>query len=277
MSRHVFKCRVFLVSETCRWHVADKTRHVCKWRLGKTRQNKTFPAKGDITNLPLTRKQGLKFNSLARSLEPKSIELATQRVVQIQDANYKKADLPEVVKTCTHLSQNEQNELLEVLCELWIRRPFRWHIGWLEYGAYKLRVEAWCKAVSRQLSQLCQMSVCRFCSCPNGDILCRVGNMTWHVAGHVADTRKCRVGRVSKTTMSAFADMSLHVGNSFELKHKKCIVANVPVRLGWFVLVCCNWYKLGIRVSLLCRNDTQCRPRFGHIDTCWRHVGDIVG
>jgi hypothetical protein len=26
----------------------------------------------DITNLPLTRKQGLEFNSLARSLEPKS-------------------------------------------------------------------------------------------------------------------------------------------------------------------------------------------------------------
>jgi len=43
----------------------------------------------DITNLPLTRKQGLEFNSLARSLEPKSTELATQRVVQILDANYK--------------------------------------------------------------------------------------------------------------------------------------------------------------------------------------------
>ena len=57
----------------------------------------------DITNLPFTRKQGLEFNSLARSLEPKSTELATQRVVQILDANYKKADLPEVVKTCTHL------------------------------------------------------------------------------------------------------------------------------------------------------------------------------
>ena len=43
----------------------------------------------DITNLPVTRKQGLEFNSLARSLEPKSTELATQRVVQILDANYK--------------------------------------------------------------------------------------------------------------------------------------------------------------------------------------------
>jgi hypothetical protein len=50
-------------------------------------------------------------------LKPKSTELATQRTVRILDANYKKADLPEVVKTCTHLSQNEQNELLEVLWE----------------------------------------------------------------------------------------------------------------------------------------------------------------
>jgi len=75
---------------------------------------------GDITNLPLTRKQGLEFNSLARSFEPKSTELATQRVVQILDANYKKADLPEVVKTCTHLSQNKQNELpLKYLFCIW--------------------------------------------------------------------------------------------------------------------------------------------------------------
>jgi len=51
----------------------------------------------------------------------------------------------------------------------------------------------------KKLSQLCQMSACRFC-CPNGNILCRVGDMLRHVAGHVADTRKCRVGRVSKTT-----------------------------------------------------------------------------
>ncbi len=41
----------------------------------------------DITSLPLTRNQGLEFNSLARLLEPKSTELATQRVVQILDAN----------------------------------------------------------------------------------------------------------------------------------------------------------------------------------------------
>jgi len=45
----------------------------------------------DIINLPLLRIKELDFNSLARSLEPKSTELATQRVVQILDANYKKA------------------------------------------------------------------------------------------------------------------------------------------------------------------------------------------
>jgi len=71
----------------------------------------------DITNLQLPRKQGLKFNSLARLLVERCTEVATQRTIRILDANYKKADLPAVVKTCTHLSQNEQNELLEVLWE----------------------------------------------------------------------------------------------------------------------------------------------------------------
>ena len=71
----------------------------------------------DITNQLLPRSGGLDFNNLASSLEPISTELATQRVVHILDANYQKADLPAVVKTCTHLSQNEQNELLELLNE----------------------------------------------------------------------------------------------------------------------------------------------------------------
>ena len=31
--------------------------------------------------------------------------------------------------------------------------------------------------------------------CPNGDILCRVGDMSPTRFGHVADTRKCRVGQ----------------------------------------------------------------------------------
>jgi hypothetical protein len=69
----------------------------------------------EITNLPLPRKTGLDFKNLASSLEPSSTEVATQRAVRILDANYKKADLPAVVKTCTHLSQHEQNELLEEL------------------------------------------------------------------------------------------------------------------------------------------------------------------
>ena len=76
----------------------------------------TLPMR-DITNLPLPRKRGLDFKNLASSSEPNSTELATQRAVRILDANYNKADLPAVVKTCTHLSQHEQNELLEVLHE----------------------------------------------------------------------------------------------------------------------------------------------------------------
>jgi hypothetical protein len=76
----------------------------------------TLPMR-DITNLPLPRKRGLDFQNLASSLEPTSTEMATQRAVQILDANYKKAYLPEVVRTCTHLSQHEQNELIEVLQE----------------------------------------------------------------------------------------------------------------------------------------------------------------
>jgi len=71
----------------------------------------------DVTQLPLPRKNGLDFNSLARSLEPRSTELATQRVVRILDANYQRADLPAVVKNCSHLSLVEQNMLLEVLEE----------------------------------------------------------------------------------------------------------------------------------------------------------------
>ena len=71
----------------------------------------------DISNLPLSKKRGLDFSNLAKLQEPNSTEKATQRVVHILDANYKKADLPAVVKTCTHLSQHEQNELLDVLQE----------------------------------------------------------------------------------------------------------------------------------------------------------------
>ena len=71
----------------------------------------------DISQLSLPRKKGFDFNSLARSLEPRSTELATQRVVHILDANYQKADLPAVVQNCNHLSLVEQNMLLELLNE----------------------------------------------------------------------------------------------------------------------------------------------------------------
>ena len=70
----------------------------------------------DITNLPLPRLKRTRFQQPSQLVE-RITEIANQRAVRILDANYKKADLPAVVKTCTHLSQNEQNELLEVLWE----------------------------------------------------------------------------------------------------------------------------------------------------------------
>jgi hypothetical protein len=72
-----------------------------------------------IHELPTSRKKALAFsNSLAKSQEPKSIEEATQRVVRILDANYKKADLQAIVRdNCTHLSSNDQIRLLRLLTE----------------------------------------------------------------------------------------------------------------------------------------------------------------
>jgi hypothetical protein len=50
--------------------------------------------------------------------EPHSTQEATQRVVQILDAKYEKADLQSVVSTnCTHISLQDQNKLLELLTE----------------------------------------------------------------------------------------------------------------------------------------------------------------
>ena len=55
---------------------------------------------------------------MAKNQEPKSTELATQCIVQILDAKFKKADLPEIFeKDCKHLTPDEQNQLLEVLLE----------------------------------------------------------------------------------------------------------------------------------------------------------------
>ena len=49
------------------------------------------------------------------SKEPKSTEEATQYVIQILDANYKKTDLQAVVNSCCHLNSNEKEMLLELL------------------------------------------------------------------------------------------------------------------------------------------------------------------
>ena len=51
--------------------------------------------------------------------------------------------------------------------------------------------------------------------CPNGDILCRVGDMLPTRFGHVADTRKCRVGQgvQNDTTFDDMSGNSRHVGN----------------------------------------------------------------
>ena len=69
-----------------------------------------------IEQLPTSRHKALALtNSLASCKEPKSTEEATKRVVRILDANYKKANLQEVVDTCTHLSSEERNMLLELL------------------------------------------------------------------------------------------------------------------------------------------------------------------
>eukprot|EP00804_Cyclotella_cryptica_P004753 CCRYP_016234-RA/>CCRYP_016234-RA protein AED:0.21 eAED:0.21 QI:0/-1/0/1/-1/1/1/0/111 len=47
-----------------------------------------------------------------------STQEATQCIVKILDANYKKADLQSIVCTnCTHLSLQDQNSLLELLTE----------------------------------------------------------------------------------------------------------------------------------------------------------------
>ena len=73
----------------------------------------------DIKDLPASNKKALSFNTrLANKYEPQSTELATQRVVKILDANYEKANLPEIVQNnCSHLKPAEQWTLLELLEE----------------------------------------------------------------------------------------------------------------------------------------------------------------
>ncbi|NBR26605.1 MAG: hypothetical protein EBU08_23080, partial [Micrococcales bacterium] len=71
-----------------------------------------------IHRLPTSRRKALALhNGLATQKEPASTVEATNRVVRILDANYKKADLQEVVNNCTHLSADERILLLELLTE----------------------------------------------------------------------------------------------------------------------------------------------------------------
>ena len=111
------------------------------------------------------------------------------------------------------------------------------------------------------LSSTCRMSACRFFAQTMSDMFqsCRRHKKM-----------SCRPGCPKRHDMSAVPDMSVISWLLFELKHKFSMLAKVPVCLGWFVLVGSNWYKLGVSGTLLCRNDTQCRPRFGDIDTCRR-------
>ena len=71
-----------------------------------------------INQMPASKDKVLKLNnSLAEPKEPKSTEEATQRVVRILDANYKKADLQAVVNSCSHLNTDERKMLLKLLTD----------------------------------------------------------------------------------------------------------------------------------------------------------------
>ncbi len=72
-----------------------------------------------IHKLTISNKRALGFNnSLAKNVEPKSTELATQRIVETLDAKYEKANLPDIVQNdCAHLNPLEQMQLLELLTE----------------------------------------------------------------------------------------------------------------------------------------------------------------
>ena len=72
-----------------------------------------------INKLQTSNKRALGFNnSLAKNVEPKSTELATWCIVEILDAKYEKANLPDIVQNnCAHLNPVEQNQLLELLME----------------------------------------------------------------------------------------------------------------------------------------------------------------
>ena len=62
-----------------------------------------------IDNLQTSNRKALRFNnSLAKNQEHKSTELATQRIVEILDAKYEKANLSDIVENeCSHLNPEE--------------------------------------------------------------------------------------------------------------------------------------------------------------------------
>ena len=113
-------------------------------------------------------------NSMAH--EPQSTQEATQRVVKILDANYKKADLQSIVSTnCTHLSLQDQNSLLELLTEFeelfdgtlgdWNTEPVSFE---LKEGAKPYHGKAYPVPKSRkettikELNRLCDLGVLEF-------------------------------------------------------------------------------------------------------------------
>jgi len=76
---------------------------------------------------------------------------------------------------------------------------------------------------NEQLSSTCRMSACRFC-CPNGDILCRVGDCRdTSLVMSPTQEKSCRQGVQNDTTFDdsqGIPDMSVILWLLFELKHK---------------------------------------------------------
>ena len=62
--------------------------------------------------------RALKHNDTCHAQEPVSTQNATKRVIEILDAKYDKANLPEIVKdTCPHLEPSQQDMLLSLLLD----------------------------------------------------------------------------------------------------------------------------------------------------------------
>jgi len=117
--------------------------------------------------------------------------------------------------------------------------------------------------------------------CPNGDILCRVGDMSPTCFSHVADTRKCCVCWLECLNDTTFDDMS---GNSRHVGNFLIVVWVQTQKLYGRVANSYVWTDLYLSAVIeenwVCRglfrvNDTQCRPRFGDIWRCGRHVADM--